>query len=66
MLEDSGIALVDVRNARLSVRSYQYFDNTYKFGGSRASASVTNMEAQQILILSGAFGFLPTHCASRI
>lgn len=63
--EDAAIALADVREARLSVRSYQRFDDSYKLGGARASASVANMEAQQILILSGSYvGFLPTHCAA--
>lgn len=61
---DSDISLQDVRDARLSVRAYRYFDDTYKLGGARASASVTNMEAQLILILSAGFvGFLPDHCA---
>lgn len=60
---DAGITLADFQDARFSVRAYQYFDDTYKLGGVRASASVTNMEAQVILILSGGFvGFLPDHC----
>lgn len=59
---DEGIALADFQAARFSVRAYQYFDDTYKLGGIRASASVGTMEAQEILILSGRYvGFLPTH-----
>ncbi len=59
---DVEITPADFQTARLSVRAYQYFDDTYKLGGVRASASVTNMEAQEILILSGRFvGFLPVH-----
>jgi len=60
--EDAEITLADFHDVRLAVRAYQYFDDTYKLGGVRASASVTSMEAQEILILSGAFtGFLPVH-----
>jgi DNA-binding transcriptional LysR family regulator len=59
---DAGLGLADLQAARFSVRAYRYFDDTYLLGGVRASASVTNMEAQEILILSGAFvGFLPVH-----
>lgn len=59
---DEDIALADFHAARFSVRAYQYFDDTYKLGGIRASASVGTMEAQEILILSGRYvGFLPTH-----
>jgi len=59
---DAEIALADFHAARFSVRAYQYFDDTYKLGGIRASASVGAMEAQEILILSGRYlGFLPTH-----
>jgi DNA-binding transcriptional LysR family regulator len=60
--DDATITLADFHEIRLAVRAYQYFDDTYKLGGVRAGASVTSMEAQEILILSGAFaGFLPVH-----
>jgi DNA-binding transcriptional LysR family regulator len=62
MRPDSEISSLDFASAGLSVRAYQYFDDAYKLGGVRASASVSNMEAQEILILSGCFvGFLPIH-----
>lgn len=59
---DGEITLGDFGGTRLSVRAYHYFDDAYKLGGVRASACVSNMEAQEILILSGSFvGFLPIH-----
>lgn len=65
-LDDAAITLAGFNDVHLAVRAYQYFDDTYKLGGVRASASVTSMEAQEILVLSGAFvGFLPVHCAAR-
>jgi LysR family transcriptional regulator, transcriptional activator for bauABCD operon len=65
-LPDARIGLPDFQKASFSVRAYQYFDDTYKLGGVRARASVSNMEAQEVLILSGAFvGFLPTHRGER-
>jgi DNA-binding transcriptional LysR family regulator len=53
-----------VDEARFSVRSYRHFDDLYRVGHPRASASVVHMEAQLMLILSGRFiGFLPFHFA---
>lgn len=61
-------ALIDqtcIDEARFSVRSYRHFDDLYRVGHPRASASVIHMEAQLMLILSGAFiGFLPCHFAA--
>lgn len=63
---DGAIDQADFRTARFSVRAYRYFDDTYLLGGARPSASVTNMEAQELLVLSGAFvGFLPRHRGER-
>jgi LysR family transcriptional regulator, transcriptional activator for bauABCD operon len=61
---DSLISTADLLAARLSVRSYRYFDDIFRFGKVTASAMASNMEAQTILILSGRFvGFLPDHAA---
>jgi DNA-binding transcriptional LysR family regulator len=55
----------DIEAARFSVRSYRHFDDLYLVGHPRASASVAYMEAQLMLIMSGAFiGFLPCHFAA--
>ncbi len=60
--DDATITREDFRAARFSVRAYQYFDDVYRLGKATASATVSNMEAQLILILSGGFvGFLPRH-----
>lgn len=61
---DASIEQRDIEAARFSVRSYRHFDDLYLVGHPRASASVIDMEAQLMLILSGAFiGFLPCHFA---
>lgn len=61
-IPDSAISRDDFLKARFSVRSYQFFDDTYLLGKIVASASVSSMEAQELLILSGKFiGFLPCH-----
>jgi DNA-binding transcriptional LysR family regulator len=63
---DATITRADFQAARFSVRSYRYFDDVYRFGKATANASVSNMEAQEILILSGRYvGFLPDHAAER-
>ena len=62
---DTKIEQRDIEAARFSVRSYRHFDDLYLVGHPRASASVVDMEAQLMLILSGAFiGFLPCHFAA--
>ena len=49
-----------IAGARFSVRGYRHFDDLYRVGHPRASASIVDMEAQLMLILSGQFiGFLP-------
>ena len=63
-MPDSEITKRQVDEARFSVRSYRHFDDLYRVGHPRASASVIHMEAQLMLILSGCFvGFLPCHFA---
>lgn len=59
---DQDIGREDFFAASFSVRGYQHFDDTYRLGRVTARASVGSMEAQEILILSGAYvGFLPVH-----
>lgn len=63
---DRSITQNDFTAAPFSVRAYRYFDDVYRFGRSTANATVSSMEAQAILILSGCFiGFLPDHAAER-
>ncbi len=63
---DATIAREDVHRVRFSVRSYQHFDDTYRLGRVAARATVGSMEAQELLVLSGAYvGFLPTHLGGR-
>ena len=55
-----------INNSRFAVRSYRHFDDLYRVNHPRAGASVVQMEAQLMLILSGRFiGFLPGHLAER-
>lgn len=54
----------DIERANLSVRAYRQLDDLYRIGHSKASASVHQMEAQAMLVLSGHYiGFLPRHMA---
>jgi LysR family transcriptional regulator, transcriptional activator for bauABCD operon len=63
---DATITQADFLSAHFSVRAYRYFDDVYRFGRATANASVSSMEGQEILILSGKYiGFLPDHAASR-
>lgn len=60
--EDATITQADLAETRFSVRAYRYFDDVYRFGGSQPGASVSSMEAQEAMILSGRFvGYLPRH-----
>lgn len=59
---DAEITQADFLAASFSVRSYMHFDDTYRLGRVTARATVGSMEAQEVLILSGAWlGFLPAH-----
>ena len=61
---DGTISHSDFLSAHFSVRAYRYFDDVYRFGRATANASVSSMEAQEILVLSGKYiGFLPDHAA---
>ncbi|BBE70851.1 LysR family transcriptional regulator [Oharaeibacter diazotrophicus] len=63
---DAGITRADLMATQFSVRAYRYFDDVYRFGKAKANASVSNMEAQEIMVLSGRYvGFLPDHAAAR-
>lgn len=63
---DSAIEKQDIDNSRFAVRSYRHFDDLYRVNHPRAGASVVQMEAQLMLILSGRFiGFLPAHLAEQ-
>lgn len=64
--DDTKITEADFLTASFSVRAYRYFDDVYRFGRSTPNASVSSMEGQEILILSGQYiGFLPDHAADR-
>ncbi len=63
---DSAIEKQDIDSSRFAVRSYRHFDDLYRVNHPRAGASVVQMEAQLMLILSGRFiGFLPAHLAEQ-
>jgi DNA-binding transcriptional LysR family regulator len=63
---DRTLTQADFLMAGVSVRSYMHFDDTYRLGRVTARATVGSMEAQEILILSGAYvGFLPEHCGRQ-
>ena len=63
---DSNIDKAAIDGARFAVRGYRQFDDLYRVGHPRAGASIVDMEAQLMLILSGWFiGFLPDHFAER-
>ncbi|MDR3495665.1 MAG: LysR family transcriptional regulator [Ancalomicrobiaceae bacterium] len=63
-MADAQISRADIEASRLSVRGYRQLDDLYRIGHPRAAASVLQMEAQAMLILSGRFiGFLPCHYA---
>lgn len=56
----------EIGEAMFSVRGYRYLDDLYRANHPRASASVLQMEAQAMMILSGRFiGFLPCHIADQ-
>ena len=65
-LKDDAIGLAQIESARLSVRGYRHLDDLFRIGHPKAAASVINMEAQSMLILSGRYiGFLPCHVAEQ-
>jgi len=64
-IKDNDIDPKDIESSRFSVRRYRHFDDLYLVGHPRASASVIEMEAQAMMLMSGHFiGFLPCHFAA--
>lgn len=62
LFEQKQVTAADIEATRFSVRAYRQLDDLYKVNHPRASASVVNIEAQAMLILSAQFiGFLPRH-----
>ena len=45
----------ELEQSRLSVRGYRQLDDLYRIGHPKAAASVLQMEAQSMMILSGRF-----------
>ncbi len=65
-LPDTAISRRQIETARLSVRGYRQLEDLFRIGHPKAAASVLQMEAQTMLILSGHYlGFLPCHIAER-
>ena len=63
-IPDDTIGREHIEQARLSVRGYRQLEDLYRIGHSKAAASVLQMEAQTMLVLSGGYlGFLPCHVA---
>lgn len=63
---DATITQEVIDATRFSVRGYRQFDDLFRVGHPRAAASIMQMEAQLMMILSGHFiGFLPDHYADR-
>ena len=59
------MSLDDIRRQRVVARGYWRRADLSRIGIEREAASVDNMEAQAILILSGAYlGYLPEHYAA--
>ena len=59
------VSLEDIRAHRVVARGYWRRADLSRIGIEREAASVDNMEAQAILILSGAYlGYLPEHYAA--
>lgn len=65
-LPDEEVSLARVKQHPISTRAYLQHADLKDFQKSRSIASVSNMEAQAILITSGSFiGFLPSHYAAQ-
>ena len=65
-LPQAEITQQHIEGALFSVRGYRHLDDLYRANHPRASASVVQMEAQAMMILSGRFiGFLPCHIADQ-
>ncbi len=61
-IPDHMIGQEQIEQALFSVRGYRYLDDLYRVNHPRSSGAVMQMEAQEMMILSGHFiGFLPCH-----
>jgi DNA-binding transcriptional LysR family regulator len=61
---DREITRADIEKARLAVRGYRQLEDLFRVGHPKAAATVLQMEAQLMLILSGHYiGLLPCHIA---
>ena len=66
LFEQEHVTLDDIHAARVVARSYWRGADLLRLGVHREAASVDIMEAQAMLILSGAYlGYLPEHYAAR-
>ena len=64
--EQNGRLLEEVRACRIVARGYMQQYDLEQLGVSKAAATVENIEAAAILIISGAYiGFLPAHFAEQ-
>ena len=62
-----GVTLEEIRAQRVVARGYWRRGDLGRLGVEREAAAVDNMEAQAILILSGAYlGYLPEHYAKSL
>ncbi len=62
-----GVTLDDIRSQRVVARGYWRRSDLDRLGVEHEAAAVDNMEAQAILILSGAYvGYLPKHYATSL
>ncbi|MEN5301064.1 LysR family transcriptional regulator [Pseudomonas sp. TWI628] len=62
----NGRLMEDVRQSRIVVRGYMQQYDLEQLGITKADATVENIEAAAILIISGAYiGFLPVHFAEQ-
>lgn len=65
LFDQARVSLDDIRAHRVVARGYWRRADLNRIGIEREAASVENMEAQAILILSGAYlGYLPEHYAA--
>lgn len=63
--EDASIPLTEVADQRFVTRAYMHQNDLAHLTGARAAASVSSMEAQLIMILSGYYiGYLADHYAA--
>ena len=63
--KDSGISLAEVANQKFVTRAYMHQNDLVHLTGARVAASVSSMEAELVMILSGYYiGYLADHYAA--